>query len=725
MSILINGNSKVIVLGITGKQGRKVAREMMDYGTNIVAGVTPGKAGERIDGVPVYNTIMEASDEHPDADICFMSVPRDAARDAAVAVISSKRFSLLNILTEGIANRDAAVIVQCAEDHDVRVVGPASIGIIVPSEKIKVGPIGGNDPGVFYPGRIALFSKSGGMCLSIAMDVFNQLGYGIRMVVGIGGDRIAGTTFEDLLRVVRDDPETRLVILNGEVGGTYEEDAARYIKETGYPKRVVARLTGVGAEAMFPAGARLGHAGAIIGSGGEGTYDSKVHAFEAAGVPVAKTANELIMLVDREMPHREEDMETSDSATLELVSVAKTKLDNLKTQARAVQTKTSLTRIHSGTPYFRGYALPELMRKAGVMEMRYMAITREDPQPDDLVAFKKIYHHFQACVPADAALKAAKVSFEQGNPLNAACAAGLLALPGDGTRNDVPHSDRLGAAELEAVFLIAQTSHIVAHILGDEQYTGDDKAPEEVFFRAMTNRVPTEGEAALVRAIYVACVDHTPATPSSLAGLVSYSGGNSLKTALAAAITAMGDVHAGAGEGAAKVMQDTVCAFNKSFKAKGQYEVDGQSIASISDLARYLVGKFTGKFGGPKRKIPGYGHRYYGFYGKDPRAATVFEIAKEQGVAGQYIELAATMEQILCDEKSPMLCMNVDGAIGAIISEMGIDWHAGKATFIIPRTVGILGELLEQQAGSFFRLANESTVYKGPPVGREFHPCGR
>ena len=178
-------------------------------------------------------------------------------------------------------------------------VGPASVGLINPIDRVKIGAIGGNDPGVFYPGEIAIFSKSGGMCLSIATEIFNVLGHGTSVVVGIGGDRISGTNFKDLLELVRDDERTKLVILNGEVGGDYEEEAARYIQETKYPKPVIAGSPASAPQNIFPRGSRMGHAGAIIGEGRFGTYESKVEAFERAGVKVAKTSEDLVSFVER------------------------------------------------------------------------------------------------------------------------------------------------------------------------------------------------------------------------------------------------------------------------------------------------------------------------------------------------------------------------------------------------------------------------------------------
>ena len=715
MSILVDKDTRVIISGITGKQGLKLAQEMTDYGTVVVAGVTPGKGGTDVNGIPVYDTIADALQAHPDANTGLVSVPRDYAKDATVEAITSGKLPLINVLTEGIPNKDAATIVEYARDYGVRVIGPASVGIIAPQHRVKIGAIGGDDPGVFYPGRIALFSKSGGMCMSIALEIFNDLGYGVSVVVGVGGDRIVGTTFKDLLELVRNDPETQLVLLNGEVGGNYEEEAARYIKENGYTKRVVARMSGIGGEAIFARGSRMGHAGAIIGEGEVGSFESKVRALEDAGVPVARSSEELITLVEREMPRRGPDFERAIESDIELVSISKAKLEGLKSQVRAVQTKTALTQLVNGIPYFRGYALPDLMRKASVPEMVYMALREDDPTPENMPGFAKALEcaRAHAIVPDDA-LAAASASFAAGNSLNAACAAGLLAIDDAPVPLPTELGDTVSEAEFAALVVIHQVVGVIAHTLGNDAsppYQGGAgggcgaTSLDEAFFVALAGRKPTADEADLARAIFVACIDHTPATPSSLAAITSYSGGNSLKTALAAGITAMGDVHAGAGEGTAEFLTEAL----------------GRS-GSIPTLAQYVIDKFAGKFGGEKSKLPGYGHRYYSTYGEDPRAATLMRIAEEHGMKGRPTELALEVEALLKRDKAPGLCINVDGAIGALIREMGISPKAGKGTFIIPRTVGILAELREQTAGSFFRLANESIIYTGPEPGREYRP---
>lgn len=709
MSILVDKDTKVIISGITGKQGMKLAREMVDYGTQVVAGVTPGKGGTMVDAIPVYDTIADALREHPEANTGLVSVPRNYAKQAAVEAIKCRKLPLVNILTEGLPNKDASEIVEYAQEYGVRVIGPASVGMIAPQHRVKIGAIGGNDPGVFYPGGIAVFSKSGGMCMSIALEIFNDLGYGVSVVVGVGGDRIVGTTFVDLLELVRDDPETRLVILNGEVGGNYEEEAARYIRENGFPKRVVARMSGIGGEAIFARGSRMGHAGAIIGEGSVGSFESKVRALEEAGVPVAKSSEELITLVEREMPRRGPDFERAIESDIELVSISKAKLEGLKSQVRAVQTKTGLTQLVNGVPFFRGYALPELMSKASVPEMIYMALREEDPTPEVMPGFDKAldYCRAHAAVP-EAALTAASASYAAGNSLNAACAAGLLAMDEPSTDVPVELADTLSSTEFAALTLAHQVAEIIAHTLGNDAYEAHSLV--DAFFGALAGRAPDRAESSLIRAMFVACIDHTPATPSSLAAITSYSGGNSLKTALAAGITAMGDAHAGAGEGMAEMIVD----------ALNGAEPSAEPSSDIAAIAQHVVDKFAGKFGGAKTKIPGYGHRYYSLYGEDPRALAMLQIAEQCGKKGRCTELTLEIESVLKRDKAPGLCLNVDGAIGALICEMGISPKAGKGTFIIPRTIGILAELLEQKAGSFFRLANESIIYTGPEPGRAY-----
>ena len=709
MGMLTHRDSKVLIQGITGKQGTVICRDMLDYGTEVVAGVTPGKGGMRIYNIPVYNTVEEALKQHPEIDISLISVPRQFVLDAAFESIAKGQIGLVNILTEGVPVRDAAKIVQAARMHEIMLIGPSSVGVICPNDKVKIGAIGGKDPGVFYHGEIAIFSKSGGMCLSIATKIFNRLGFGTSTVVGMGGDRIIGSNFVDLLKKARNDNDTELIILNGEVGGSYEEDAAEYIRRTKYPKPVVGLISGVGAEHFFPRGSRMGHAGAVIGEGSVGTYEYKMKTLENAGVHMAKSSDELVDLVGKILLKKDSNhFEEKDLEKPELVSIAKPKLESMKDQVREIRLKSGITKLQDGKPYLLGYPFSELVESASVEEIIFMVIKQREPKVRERQLLKRLFaYHLKNLPVSSIAIQAAVQSSRCGNPLNASVSAGLLVqdnVPFENVHEDL--KDILTPEEAEAVVVVGWVISLVGNILTGNFIPPAHGSIESIIFRAVTGRKPTIEEAEVFRSIFVACVDHTPAVPSSLAAITSYSGGVLLKTALAAGITAMGETHAGAGEGAAH-----------AFQVEVEKAPPG---SSIEEKARWLVDSYTGKFGGPKRRIPGYGHRYYSLYGADPRAQAVLDITARNGYGGSHIALAKAVEKILQEEKAPGLCLNVDGAIGAVISEMGIPPSAGKALFIIPRSAGILGQLLEQKAGAFFRLDNQSITYVGPEPPRKY-----
>ena len=710
MGMLISKDDRILIQGITGKQGTVICRDMLDYGTQVVAGVTPGKGGTRIYNIPVYDTVDEAVKRHPDIYAALISVPRQVACSAALEVIGKGKIKLVNLLTEGIPVRDIAEIVQVARNHNIRLIGPSSVGLICPAENVKIGAIGGNDPGVFYPGEVAIFSKSGGMCLSLATQIFNRHGFGTSTVVGMGGDRIVGSNFVDLLKCARNDDTTKLVILNGEVGGSYEEDAAAYLKKTKYPKTVIGLISGVGAEHFFPRGSRMGHAGAVIGEGNVGSYEYKMKVLREAGVKMAKSSDELIELVGTILREKVEGdhLEEKDLAMPELVSIAKPKLEGMKRQVRAVTISTGITVLQDGKPHLLGYPFSKLIESASIEEIILMVLRQEYPKAKDRKLIKRLFSfHLKNLPLSRSAVEAAVQSARHGNSLNSAVSAGLLCQ--DSVPPEIFHEDLkefFSPRQAVAVVLTGWVMALVGHILCGEFTISSDTKLESIFFRAVTGRKPTTEEADVFRGIFAACVDHTPAVPSSLAAITSYSGGVLLRTALAAGITAMGDTHAGAGEGAAYAFQV------EAEKAP--------STGSVEEKARWLIDSYLGKFGGPKRRIPGYGHRYYSLYGADPRTEALLSLAEKHGYGGRHIALARAVEKILQEEKAVGLCLNVDGAIGAVISEMGIPPSAGKAMFIIPRSAGILGQLIEQKAGSFFRLDNESITYTGPEAPREY-----
>ncbi len=271
-------NTRVVVQGITGRQGRFHAKLMREYGTQVVAGVTPGKGGENVDGIPVYDTVREAVEEH-DATASVVFVPAPSAMDACLEALA--HLELVVAITEGIPVQDTMLLRAQARRTGSRLVGPNTPGIITPGEsKLGIMPAS-----VFAPGRVGVVSRSGTLAYEIAAAI-SGTGMGQSTLVGIGGDAVVGTSMREVLEMFESDPGTEAVVLVGEIGGEAEERAAEYVAEMSKP--VVAYVAGITA----PPEKRMGHAGAII-SRGRGTAESKLRALERAGARVAEFPQEV------------------------------------------------------------------------------------------------------------------------------------------------------------------------------------------------------------------------------------------------------------------------------------------------------------------------------------------------------------------------------------------------------------------------------------------------
>ena len=274
MSVIIDKDTKILVQGITGHQGSFHTGEMLKFGAKVVAGVTPGKGGQKVHGVPVYDTVEEAMVQEPEA--TMITVPARFVKDAAFEAMYHG-IRVVYILTEKVPLHDALEIVSYARTHGHVVIGPNGPGITLPG-KTKMGIMPNH---IFREGTVAVASRSG----TLTYEIVNALtlnGYGQSVVIGLGGDRITGLNFVDVLELFEKDDDTEAIVLVGEIGGTAEEEAAEYIKKN-VSKPVVAYIAGRSA----PPGKRMGHAGAII-TRGRGTAESKIKAFNEAGVPVAE-----------------------------------------------------------------------------------------------------------------------------------------------------------------------------------------------------------------------------------------------------------------------------------------------------------------------------------------------------------------------------------------------------------------------------------------------------
>jgi succinyl-CoA synthetase alpha subunit len=289
VSIFIDSSTTLLVQGITGRDGSFHAKQMLEYGTKVVGGVTPGKGGQTFENkVPIFNTVADAVRE-TGADTCVIYVPPLFAADAMMEAAAGG-IKLIVAITEGVPVLDMTKVYPFVKEHGARLIGPNCPGLITPG-KSKVGIIPGR---ICTPGNIGVVSRSGTLTYEVVYQL-TRAGLGQSTCVGIGGDPINGTNFIDCLAAFENDPDTKAVAMMGEIGGTDEQDAARFVKER-MKKPVVGFIAGQTA----PPGRRMGHAGAII-SGSSGTAAEKITAFEQAGMGVAKRPKDFVDLIRKRL----------------------------------------------------------------------------------------------------------------------------------------------------------------------------------------------------------------------------------------------------------------------------------------------------------------------------------------------------------------------------------------------------------------------------------------
>lgn len=284
MAILIDADTQVVVQGITGSEGAFHTRQMVAYGTKVVAGVTPGKGGSSLDGIPVYDSVVEAAEAHR-LDVSVLFVPAAFAPEAMLEAAAAG-IPLLVCITEGIPLHAMLRTYHLLRAYPVRLIGPNCPGVITPRQA-KVGVI---PPAAFTPGPVGVLSRSGTLTYEIAHHL-SEAGIGQSTVVGIGGDPIIGSSFVELLPLFESDPKTEVVVLVGEIGGGAEDEAAQWWAENA-AKPLVAYIAGFSA----PPGKRMGHAGAIV-TGGDDTAQAKAERLERVGIPVARTPTDVARLV--------------------------------------------------------------------------------------------------------------------------------------------------------------------------------------------------------------------------------------------------------------------------------------------------------------------------------------------------------------------------------------------------------------------------------------------
>lgn len=292
MSTILHTDTQMLIQGITGQEGQKACAWMMHAGSRVVAGVTPGKGGQEVDGISVYSTVKEALKAHPHISLTSIYAPPQFVRSAALEAIEAG-IPIIHIIAEEVSLADSAFIIAKARQKGVLIIGPSSIGVISPGIG-KVGSIGGPTNDQFTKGPVGLISKSGGLCSEFSM-MFTRHGIGQSTVIGIGGNKLIGTTYADLFPFFEKDDDTKVVVLIGELGGTYEEEAAQAIKDRVLTKPVVAFISGIFAQTL-PNGVSFGHAGAIVDAH-IGRRENKIQKLSEAGVHIADSPEDVVTIL--------------------------------------------------------------------------------------------------------------------------------------------------------------------------------------------------------------------------------------------------------------------------------------------------------------------------------------------------------------------------------------------------------------------------------------------
>ena len=293
MSILADQDTKVIIQGITGREAASFTKDMLDYGTRVVAGVTPGKQGQAVHGVPVYDTVRGALKEHP-VDASVISVPPGMVKGAVLEAVEN-HIKLLVVVSERVPRKDVIEFLEAARKQDARVIGPNTLGIISP-ERVKLGMAGGPVEDVkkaYTPGNVGIASRSGGMTTEIA-NLLTTHGIGQSTCIGIGGDPVVGSNFLDLIPLFDQDPETKAVVLFCEPGGIIEESLAELVISQEIALPIIAFIAGRFVDDM--PGVRFGHAATIV-EGDKGTAKGKIESFKKAGIHVAESFSDIVTIL--------------------------------------------------------------------------------------------------------------------------------------------------------------------------------------------------------------------------------------------------------------------------------------------------------------------------------------------------------------------------------------------------------------------------------------------
>ncbi len=673
---------ETMIIGL-GRQGTRHAGLMQDFGTDVTVGIAPGRGGTRIhETIPVYNTVKEALEDHPDIAVASIWRHYSTAKDATLELIEAG-IPVVVLISEGIPLRDVRDILSAARKHKTLLLGGNTPGIIFPPEGIKVGML----PDVFHPEEVSsnkagpngvtILSRSGAILYHLS-DALASAGIAQNAVIGVGGDGAIGSRFIDLVSLVMGFENTDLVVIAGELGGSQEEILARDIKNNSdkYTKPLVALISGKNA----PEGKTMGHAGAVVAPGqAYGTYSSKRTSLEDAGVTVVNNQADLIQSVQKKLNNRKYFEPGRYYDRMQEIWEAKPPKPSWGTL---------VTKVEPNNLLISGYPLQDLVLKKSFLEIVYLLIKGELPNTQTMQEFQRI-----AIIGAKESVETLFVDSKED--ISKSLAKYLL------TDEKLAKFSDLGkdGSIRKTIFSIGRIARYLATILGNQDTLNeiDESEPfSNIIFRSIIGEnTLDETKAQMLESMVAASVDHGVTPPSAQATLIAASTRATYEVAVANGIGAITDVHGGAGAKAAVFF----------LKCVERSENDNISLtdATYSLMKEYIA---TGK------RIEGMGHR---IHTKDPRRDVLWNRANENGLARNCVKVSESVTEIFENVRGMNLPINVDGVIGAIVADLGLDPSLAKALFIWGRVAGLSAHYYEEIASQpqMRRIVFGDAVYKG------------
>ncbi len=673
---------ETMIIGLGG-QGTKHAGLMSEFGTNVTAGIAPGKGGTRVhEIIPVYNTVKEALEKHPHIVAASIWRHYSTAKDSAIEAIEAE-IPLIVLITEFIPMKDVRDILVTARKHNTLLIGGNTPGLIFPPERIKIGML----PDIFQPqvkksGQlgskgVTIISRSGAILYHMS-DAMASVGIAQNAVIGIGGDGAIGSTFKDLVQLAMKYKNTDIVVVAGEIGGCQEEVLARDMKENPdkYPKPLVALMSG----AHAPVGKTMGHAGAIVTPGGEtGTFRSKKEALEAAGVMVVNSQYDLIKTVQKELHNKE-------------YFKPEKYYEKMKERWEAPPPKPSwgtlITDVNPNNLIIRGYKLQDIIKNCSLLSAARLIINGELPD--------ERYGRALDTLACDAAKKKAPdIPHNSNEDISKSLQKYLL--------NDEelvrfkPQGENKSVEK--SIYCLGRFCSYLADSLDNQKalttLSSEENFPEMIF-SAVTGESGNKNKSRMIESMITACIDHGATPPSTQATLIATSVRADYEVAVAQGVGAITDVHGGAGEKAAKF-------FTKCAKMAKNEKISLKD-ATYTMINQYIKSGF---------KIEGMGHR---IHTEDPRRDVLWLIAEENKIAGDCVKISKIAGQVLNQVRGINLPVNVDGVIGAIIADMGLEPKCAKAIFIFGRICGLSAHYFEEiiTQSPMRRINFSQATYKGP-----------